>query len=210
MSISDGQTFNSRDLTISWQGTEVVKNYQISLDGEIPSVLSAATVSFADLEEGAHTFTIKPFTDYKDGETKTVDFIIDSITGPGIVLSPRKITSDSVITLTLENVSNFMGAHIEIKTSGLSATLGKFDIADNAKNNSGFIAYSDTGILSDLVIDIGCLKDKGFTGSIVLGSFSAKVHNSGDIAIQSSATYFRDLGNSNIALNGLDFVRVVK
>jgi hypothetical protein len=208
LSVQDGAVVDTRDLTVTWTGSEVVKGYEIQLDNGPATKTADLSEAVSDLDEGSHTFSIKPYTDYKNGEKKTVTFTVDAIKGPGIVLSPRKITSDSTITLTLENIQNFMGGHIEIICTNNCVDFGGFGLSDIAKNTYKIISYTDSDSVTKLVLDIGSLKENGVTGSVVLGTFKVTGKSSGEITIDSGNTFFRDLENKDILLNGMDFVRV--
>ncbi len=111
---ADGSEVNSRDVTISWTGTSVVEKYEYSFNGGSFVETSDSTLFLSDLDEGIKTFSIKPLKADKD---TSITFTVNAIPGPGIVFSPRVITADTTdttVSLILEEVENFMGAHIEI------------------------------------------------------------------------------------------------
>ena len=144
------------------------------------------------------------------GKPDSITVTINYVEEPGIVFSPRRITSTTEISLFLEEVENFMGAHIEILGTDDCVDFGAFTLSDDAENEYQMIFYENSEDTSRLILDMGCLKEDGFSGSIIVGSFSVNLKAGGEIHIDSGKTFFRNLYNTDIALNGLDFVRVVK
>jgi hypothetical protein len=210
VSISDGQTITSRDLTITWQGNEYARLYQYTIDEQVSEWSDTTSVEITDLDESDHIFTLQARKDSVFSSLTTIHFTVDAITGPGIILSPRKISDTSYVTLSIENVDSLMAAHIEIVCDNLTATISGFVLSEFTGEEGSMVYFEDNRLLSRLILDIGFVSVKeGVSGRIDIGSFLVTpLQNTGEITIDSEKTEFRDIHNSPIELNELDMVRI--
>ena len=171
----------------------------------------------SNLEEGVHTFEIqaKDEIDVIGDWTSPKEFIIDAIPGPGILFSPRFIEYDNSITVSLENVNELLGAHIEIICKDNCATISGFTKNSELEN----IQEGQVSLFSDiddtntrLIIDLVYLgKINGLMNTLEIGRFSVARSDTGatgSIEVDADKTHFRTLYNTDITKNGLDYVKV--
>ena len=212
VSISNGDVFNTRDITVLWNGNEFVDYYQYSIDSLFSDWTDSIGVELTDLDEGEHVFTLEARHDSVFTGLTTIHFTIDAVTGPGLILSPRKITENSYINLNFEDVSSLMAAHIEIVCNNNSAHLSGFTQIDADIGEGMIVSFSDESDASLLIIDIAFPgAAQGVEGSFRIGTFLALVvKNTGYISIDPEKTEFRDIENNIISLSGFDMVRIEK
>ncbi|MFC1528879.1 hypothetical protein ACFL5B_03120 [Candidatus Latescibacterota bacterium] len=212
VSISDGVIITSRDLTITWQGNEYARLYQYTIDEEVSEWSDTTSVEITDLDEAEHIFTLQARKDSVFSSLTTIHFTVDAITGPGIILSPRKIKEASLVTLSLENVDSLMAAHIEIVCEDRAAAISGFVLSEFTGEEGSMVYFTDNKIISRLILDIGFTGVKeGVSGRITIGSFLVTpLRSTGEVTINSEKTEFRNIHNSPIELNGLDMVRIGK
>ena len=212
VNISDGEIVNTRDITITWRGNEIAKFYQYTVDGVIFDWTESTYVELTDLDEAPHIFTLQAQKDSVFSPITTINFTIDAIQGPGIVFSPRKISGISYVTLTLEDVTDLMAAHIEIVCVGISARIIEFTQNDTMLESGQIIAFSNDREHPRYIIDIGFGGvPEGISGTFDIGNILVNpMKNTGTIIIDVEKTEFRDNNNNTIAINGLDMVRIEK
>ena len=210
VSISDGQTFSTRDITVFWEGDEFADLYQYSLDGIQSDWIDTTAVDLTDLDETEHIFTIQAQKDSVFSSVTTIHFDVDAIQGPGIIFSPRKISESSDVSLIFEDMENLMTAHIEILCEDECAWIKNFSLNELTEEYDRIITFTDEQDYHRLIIDIGFAgATQGITGSINIGSFELlPLGNTGTITIDSSKTVFRDTSNNPIVMNEFDTVRI--
>lgn len=207
LNIDDGEKIPDRNLTIIWTGNAMTTGYAYRIDSRSWQLTIDTSVTLSDLDEGSHTFFIEPHNNYFTGERVQRNFEIDSIQSPGIYFSPRQITGDSIVSVYFDNISNFMGAHIEITADESTADLGGLTIDSEFRNI--FRVFHDSTNKHRLIIDMAYLGgSEGVSGSYLVGSFTVNPLSSGDIVVDTAKTIFRDTDNNSIALTGFDRVRI--
>ncbi|MCE5251319.1 hypothetical protein LLG96_13975 [bacterium] len=209
--LDDGDVITSRNLKISWLWNEITTKCQYRIDNNTWNDCDTTFVYIEDIEEGAHTFTIMPENEFHVGEKDTTNFVIETIKGPGITFSPRKVTGLKDVSVYLYDVTNLMGAHIEIIATQSCADIDTLIVSNSP--DSSLVILSKLADSNRLVIDFACLiTKKGISGNLLLGSFTVNQNNTGEITVDREKTKFRDINNSAININseGLDFVRVYK
>ena len=212
LDLSEGAIVLTRDLIITWEGNKTAELYQYALDGVTYDWTESTYVELTDLDETEHIFTLQARKDSVFSSLYTRNFIVDAIQGPGIVFSPRKISSISNVAVGLEDVSGLMVAHIEIICDDNCANIMDFMMNNENIENGRIISFSDKNDKTRLIIDVGIAgAPQGFYGSIDIGSFLVNpLKNSGKIIVDSDKTEFRDINNNTISINGYDMVRIVK
>ncbi len=213
LSIYDGEFIASRDVVIYWEGNSSTALYQYTFDNITSEITADTTVTLTDLEETEHTFILQAFdeTQTTKSEPDSVTFTVNAITGPGIVFSPRKITTEPSITIILEDVNRLMAAHIEIISGNSSVLFGVFTENESLVENGQIISFSNSSTSRRFIIDIAFAGEtEGLSGSFNIGTLSVTPLREGTITVDSITTEFRDVNNGAIVINDLDFVRVVK
>ena len=209
VSVSDGQVFDTSDITVEWTGNEDALEFRYTVD-EIESAWIDTT--FADLTglgEGMHTLTVEARNDTIYSAPVAVSFEIDSIDGPGVIFSPREISAISYVSLYLEDVTDLMAAHIEIVAWDGCALFMSF-ISEVSLDKGTAVLFSDTSVSGRLKIDVGFGDlPEGASGRVYLGKFILRpLAATGDVSIDVAATEFRDTDNRMITLNETDRVRI--
>lgn len=212
LDLSDGAIVTTRDLIITWQGNKAAELYQYTLNDVTYDWTESTYVELTDLDETEHIFTLQARKDSVFSSLYTRSFTVDAIQGPGIVFSPRKISSISNVAVKLEDVSGLMAAHIEIICDDNCANIMDFISNDENIENGSIISFSDKSDKTRLIIDIGIPGlPQGFYGSLDIGSFLVNpLKNSGEITVDPEKTEFRDINNNTILINGYDMVRIIK
>ena len=212
LNIKDGQIINTRDLLITWEENEQFEFYQYSLDGTMYDWTESTYVYFTDLNENGHIFTIQALKDSVFSSLKTINFTIDAIQGPGIVLTPRKISGDTAIVIRIEDVTGLMAAHVEIVCNDECASITGFVRSAVNIENGQVVVLSNYSDQSRFILDIGFGgATEGMSGSFDIGYvFASPVKETGMIIIDDEKTEFRDFNNNTVELNGLDMVRIEK
>jgi len=212
LDLSDGAIVITRDLIITWEGNKDAGLYQYTVDGVTYDWTESTYVELTDLDETEHIFTLQARKDSVFSSLYTRSFTVDAIQGPGIVFSPRKISSVSNVAVKLEDVSGLMAAHIEIYCDNNCANILDFISNDENNENWRVISFSDKSDKTRLIIDIGIAGlPQGVYGSLNIGSILINpLKNSGEIKVDSDKTEFRDINNNTILINGYDMVRIMK
>ena len=212
LNIKDGQIINTRDLLITWEENEQFEFYQYSLDGTMYDWTESTYVYFTDLNENDHIFTIQARKDTVLSSINTINFTVDAIQGPGIVLTPRKISGDTLIMIRLEDISGLMAAHVEIVCEDECASISGFTQSAVNMENGQVIVLSNDSDQSRFILDIGFGgTPEGMSGSFDIGYFLASpVKETGMIVIDDEKTEFRDFNNNTVELKELDTVRIEK
>jgi len=210
LNLKEGQTVKVRDLEVTWRGDERYTAYQYSLDGVISAWIDTTTVVFTDLNEGSHLFTLQARSDTVLSAVETVNFAVDAIAGPGLVLTPRRITGTTYITLEFENVKNLMAAHIELVCEDDCAEISGFTASSLSEEYGNVVMLNDERDPSRFILDVGFGGlPGGVRGSFNIGFISASpLKTTGTITVDATKTVFRDTNNNTIELNGLDMVRI--
>ena len=212
-SFSDGEVFSSRDITIEWVSS-MSTNYYYKLDDSSWIFIEDTYLEFEDLAEGVHDFYLRAQNeDDNPGETMVRSFEIDTITGPGIVFSPRRVIDSTEIVIRFEDVRNIMSAHIEIVSENGCASLNNFikKEAAGSGGNSDFIALINNDEPGRLIIDMAFAGyTDGVNGSIDFGSFQVSPLNRGKITIDLVNSRFKDINNIDISVDpeSIDWVDV--
>lgn len=213
LDLSEGAIVLTRDLIITWEGNKTAELYQYALDGVTYDWTESTYVELTDLDETEHIFTLQARKDSVFSSLYTRNFIVDAIQGPGIVFSPRKVTSNSVIVIGFEDVQTIMSAHIEIVCESGCANLNNFLKKESLEDSGSYITLSNDDDPERLVIDIAFAGyTDGINGSPVLGSFSINPLHSGKISVDFEKTRFKNTENIDITIEptSLDWVVVNK
>ncbi len=212
LNIEDGQIINTRDLLIAWEENEKYEFFQYTLDGIMYDRTESTFVYFTDLNENGHIFTIQALKDSAFSSIETIGFTVDAIQGPGIVLTPRKISSDTTVVIRIEDVTGLMAAHVEIVCEDECASITGFVRSAVNIENGQVVVLSDYSDPSRFILDIGFGgATDGMNGSLDIGYFFASpLKETGAIVIDDEKTEFRDFNNNTVELNGLDMVRIEK
>lgn len=225
ISLTDGAVFVTRDVEIEWMGihhhltdghwirsTDLMYHYQ--LDNSPWVITDDTSVTLTNLSEGFHTLFLKAqYGTEMPGLPIVRTFTIDTIKGPGIVFSPRKVTDKSEIVINFEDVALIMSAHIEIVCENGCASLDSFTKKEITGAEGEYIAISDITNPSRLIVDIAFAGyTGGINGSPEFGVLSVLPVQSGKISVDYSKTRFRDINNTDITIDpgSFDWVNVEK
>lgn len=209
VNIVDGDRITDRNVLISWKGNTESTQYSYQIDNASWAITTDTSVTFHDLDEGPHTFRLEPQNEYYTGERIQRTFTIDAVLKPGIYFSPRKMAAPGNVLLYFDEVSSLMGAHIEIAASLSCAELDGFTV--NNDLGSTVQVFANESDSSRLVIDLAYLGGKdGISGTFLVGSFTVIPVKNGEITIDPSKTFFRNVTNNDVIVKGLDSVRIYK
>ena len=215
-SFSDGDVISSRDITIEWTSS-MSTNYFYKLDNSSWILTEDTYLVFEYLTEGVHDFYLRVQNEdnMPGGEIMKRSFEIDTITGPGIVFSPRRVIDNTEIVIRFEDVRNIMSAHIEIVGENGCASLNNFmkNNAVGGGENSDFIALVNNDDPGRLIIDMAFAGfTDGVNGSIDFGSFQVSPLYKGKITIDLVNSRFKDINNIDISVDpeSIDWVDVGK
>ena len=119
---SDGETTHSSDVTFSWTGNETAEDFSYRLDNNSWSNWSANTsVTYEYLDEKTYLFEIIARAGNQDqtiGDTTSLEFTVDAVEGPALMIYPRYETLSVGNTTTLEiiaeEVDSLMGVEVEL------------------------------------------------------------------------------------------------
>jgi len=214
LNIVDGQVVPARDVIIRWQGNKEASLYQYTFDSVTYDITPDTLVTMTDLDESAHTFIIQALNESqtKSSTPDSVTFTVDAIRGPGIVFSPRKITTESSVSIYLEDVNKLMAAHIELFCENRCVLFGEFTKNESLVGDGEVIVFGNNYSSQQFILDISFPGETGgLSGSMLkIGTLSFTSLRTGTITVTSSTVKFRDIGNKAIDINDLDFVRVVR
>jgi hypothetical protein len=104
-------------LVVTWQGQGEVAEYNYRLDnGAWTSVGTGTSLVLRNLEEGDHFIEIRITNKKGKDSTAGVDFTVNALTGPSILISPqitRVIAADTaaVVSVNLEGVDRVLGVN---------------------------------------------------------------------------------------------------
>lgn len=212
INIKDGEIITTRDLTITWKEDARYEQYQYSFNETMYDWTDSTYVSLTDLDETDHIFTLQARKDTVLSSVTTINFTIDAIQGPGIVLSPRKISDNSYVTIRLEDVTGLMAAHIEIVCEDECASITEFTQNNVIIDNGQTVFFSNESDQTRFILDIGFGgAPEGINGSFDIGNvLVSPLNETGEIIIDTEKTEFRDFNNNTIEINELDWVRIEK
>ena len=118
--ISDGDTLYTENVTILWEGNELVSEFRYKLDmfdWTEWSENSEAELNY--LDEGSHLVYAQ--SRYLSGDTSdvvSISFVVDAVDGPSLMFQPRRNFAEVGETVTFqiiaEEVSNLMMSEINI------------------------------------------------------------------------------------------------
>jgi len=210
--MEENAVFHTRDVPVSWTANEYAERFRCTLDGVSHEWIDTTAVVLTDLDEGAHVLTVHAKKDTVMSEPVTVTFTVDALSGPGVILSPRKISGISFVTLRLEEVERLMAAHIEIYCEDDCAYVADFSPSGSVADRGGLIVLADTDTRRRLVMDVGFAGlAEGVSGNVEIGRFLVRpLKDEGVVRIDSLKTVFRDKNNEPIAVRGYDRVRIVR
>jgi hypothetical protein len=211
VSISDGDVIATRDVAVSWTGNTVAEQYRYTLDTVQSAWIDTTAALLSDLDEGVHELTIVARSDTLVSDPLTVSFEIDAIQGPGVLLSPRKVTGISYVDVYIEDAESLMAARIVIGDGGQEATFMNF-IPDGSVEGGTAVVFSDMSQRGKLIIDIGFGGlPGGAAGRINVGRFILRpLIPGGEVSVDPASTVFRGIDNLPIEIKGLDMVRLAQ
>jgi len=109
ISISDGEIINSDYVNITWEGSEIVSEYLYSLDDTIGGLewKNFNTVGYSNLSEWDHVFKIQVRSEFGDtSETSIINFEVNAIQGPALMLYPQDLYIQYPGTATFEVIAD--------------------------------------------------------------------------------------------------------
>ena len=109
ISISDGEIINSEYVTIMWEGSEIVSEYLYSLDDTIGGLewKNFNSVGYNFLSEWDHIFKIQARSENGDtSETSIINFEVNAIQGPALMLYPQDLYIQYPGTATFEVIAD--------------------------------------------------------------------------------------------------------
>ncbi len=210
ISISDGQIFSTRNITVSWKGNEHACLFQYTIDGVFSSWIDSTSCMIADLADGVHTFSVQAANDSLAGDPVIIRFDVEAGAGPGTRFSPDEVSGAAFVSLFLEDMGGIMAAHIEIACEDSCARMKEF--APSAVFNGGVLVYDDSRDPFRLILDIGFPGlSHGFSGTMELGSFMiSPVKTGGTVVVDPKKTVFRDTRNRTVQIDRFEALRVTR
>jgi hypothetical protein len=208
ITLEDGTVVSERSVTISWKEKLNPFQFLYKLDEGSWISTSDTSVTLHDLSEGEHVFQVlvRNDADNEQGEPMIVQFEVDTIGGPGLILSPRRIDTEGPITLTLEDVESVMAIHVEIIAENDCAIFDSFSKNPAITENVTVIAISESITPGRMSVDVAFAgNSKGVSGRMDIGSFMVVPSGEGVIRIESTTTRCRDTENRDIVLSAENF-----
>ena len=209
ISLAEGTRITSRELTISWHGNDAAIKFRYGLDGSVSAWTDSTSVSYTDLPEGPHLFSVTARGDSVTAEPVTRNFTIDVLDEPAVIFSPRRLTGITGVTVSIEGTDSLMAAHIEIACENASARILEFTPASSG--NGQRVVLSDFSNPSRLVLDVGFTQPQESGSLITIGAMLVQpVQTGGRILIDQNNTILRDFNNEPIDINGFDEIQIGK
>ena len=211
VSIIEGAEINSRSLTISWSGNELSDSYRYYLDSGPPQETSEAIVLLSDLDDGDHVFAITAINTSTETESDPVvrTFTVDAYNGPGVIFSPRQISNQSTVTISLEKTPDVIAAHIVITASQNCVDFGVFTPAETFGDEVTIINFTKSGS-GTFVIDLGFAgMAEGLSGdTIPVGTLTMRPVRNGTVRCDKVMTVLRTTDNEDFLIQDADYITI--
>lgn len=211
VSITDEEIVDNRSLTVSWTGNEITDSYRYSLDNGQVQTTPEKTVIFSDLDDGEHVFAITPVNNSleTEGDTITRAFNVDAFSGPGVIFTPRRLTSVSEVTITLEKTPGIMAAHIVITASQNCVNFGTFTPSDTFDETVTAINFTSSEA-GEFILDLGFAGDTdGLSGdAITVGTLNMNPVRNGTVRCDKELTILRNTYNEDIIIKDADYITI--
>ena len=199
-------------ITQTFEGNDLVTEFSYRLDiGTIQGTWSdwsaETTVSFINLDEGAHTFNVKGrYSDVdEDASPATATFTIDAVTGPSIRFFPRSpsasINSVFSVDVVAEEVEGVSGIEVELEFDDAYFTkYGDLIQGTIIADEIVIQDISDGRIKVTIGITAGS-DGQNLTGTETLFSLFFTAIKEGSSEITFNSVQFRDQDNNIIEIN---------
>ena len=175
----EGSIFDISSITIEWEGSESVTEFSYNLDGLEWSNWSTNTaVTLEYLDEGAHVFYVKGRSPSKEGNTVSVSFAVDVMSGPGLRvhkwLSTPNVMDMIDIDIYAEEVTGLVLAEFQVTydSNYLSLVSSDKGAIFEGIETSAFVQESVSGILK---VNFTTLEHSGLTGTGSILKFQLQV-----------------------------------
>jgi hypothetical protein len=202
-------------VTITWAGTQDVASFSYNLDGTGWSPFTSATsITLTDLDEGAHTFSVR--AEHKSGGIESsppsISFNVHAVTGPAIMFSPRKIEvavgPEFTYSVQAEYINtNLLAAKIslQVQPNALqvdSVSAGAF-VGQNGETPILFYAVNATNdtVTIDVAAAGGAISGENGSGALAILYCHAKAAGLTMINFVAAQTAYRDTLGNNIPMN---------
>ena len=207
---SEGVIVEQSSVNFQWAGNQADMLFRYSFDNEWSDWVSDEAVTINYIDEGAHTFSVQ--SSYLTGaasEIVTINFNVDAVTGPAIMLYPRKHIgaqgSNVVFQIMAEEVYELAAAEFRI-------TFNPDDLQVNSlTQGSGFSAMGDVIFISDIDNSSGSLtiatavwgeNSPSFSGTSAIALIDVQVIKQGNLTISFDGLgIMKDPENNDIPIN---------
>lgn len=212
-------------VTFLWEGNQPDMNFRTKLDDEQWSSYSSATsVTYEDLDEFGHVFQVQgQYASGDTGEIKTVNFTVDAVKGPALMLLPKKIIinngSQFVVDLWVDETDSIAGVSTKILYDQVKVQVESVDFLET--NNESFLLANGGELITfssidnnNGIVDIDCGVVTGNPKNVIGNGKIARLtltHLSGTsthITI-SSMSELRNNKNEAVYINNLSHLDII-
>ena len=200
-SITEGDTIHVSDITIEWQGSELVAEYRTKLDdNDWLEWNDKLSIEIQYLDEGDHSISIQGR--YSTGVSSlivTKNFIVDAITGPALAFLPRRKIAPEGSSVTFQIVAE--------EVNNLSAAEFQFTFDPTALQINSLNPGSAFGPLGEVIFitDINNTTGSASISTAVFGNDYPTLSGTGDIALI-NVQIIKD-GEHSIEFDGTEALR---
>ena len=202
-------------VTITWRGSPNVELFSYNVDGTGWSAFSSAkSILLTDLDEGAHTFSVRAqhASGSIESTPQSISFNVSAVTGPAIMFFPRKknvaVGSAFSYSVQAEKVStNLLAAKISLQVQPNllqvdSVTAGDF-VRQNGETAILFWGINTTKDTVTINVAAAGGAISGVSGSGALANLYCHAKGSGLTMINfvAAQTAYRDTVGNAIPLN---------
>jgi hypothetical protein len=203
-------------VTFLWEGNQPSMNFRTRLDEEPWSDYSSATsITYTDLDEFDHMFQVQG--QYATGDTgaiKTLNFTVDAVKGPALMLLPKRIKINSgsqfILELWVDEIDSIAGISTKLiyPTDGLRVDLiDPLDVNEESflLNNGGelitFTEINNTDGIAEIDIAVTTGNPRNVIGSGIIANlhFTHISGNENQIKLSDSSKA-RNNRNENILI----------
>ena len=211
VSVNEDETVNSRSLTVTWSGNEMTDSYRYSLDSGLPQETAEKIVLFSDLDDGDHVLALTALNTSTGTESDTVTrtFTVNAYSGPGVMFNPRRLSSQSTVTISFKKTPGIIAAHIVITASQNCVDFGNFIPLDALGEDVTIISFTQIGT-GTFVIDLGIAgMADGLSGdTIPIGTLTMRPVRNGTVRCDKEMTVLRNTKNEDFLIQDADYITI--
>lgn len=198
-SLRDGDTLTVDRIIFHFEGSLSVQVFSYYLKGKETGWLpwiNVDTVAYDSLDEGGYVFYVRGRSAQgTESAVDSINFVVNAIHGPALVMSPRNITAGLHETLSVnimaEEVANVMQADLIINFNTIYLEVVSMRQGPFLASNGGEVQFLSQTVDSTITINTGVAlaNPAGVTGTGVLATirFRAKAQGTGLIRLSDAS-----------------------